>query len=274
MKQWLWIALIVTLTSGLVACSNSDHHGVALSSITVEPASSTINVQRAQQYKATGTYSDNSTADITSDVAWTSSDQCVATIDAGGKATSMEEGLTTIKASLAGVEGSTTLTASFLRVTPHEATIRAGGALQYTATEFSRDPAKQDITKQVTWSSSDRSIATIDENGLATGIAITDNPAFITATTSDGRTGYAFLKVGEAGAPDNGLIGSIAFSSLWNYKNRAYVVEYDLWALGVKWSTGYMCILPSEDHQIQRTIASVGEVRVFRKTDATLLLGI
>jgi hypothetical protein len=70
MKRWLWSGLLVTSVVGRLGCADSDRHGTAptLASIIIEPVSATISVQRPQQYKATGAYSDNTTADITSEV--------------------------------------------------------------------------------------------------------------------------------------------------------------------------------------------------------------
>ena len=78
-----------------------------LTSIVVTPANPSILTGASQQFTATGTYSDGSTQDITSQAIWTSSDTAVATIDAGGLATGISAGTTMISASLAGVTGST-----------------------------------------------------------------------------------------------------------------------------------------------------------------------
>ena len=59
-----------------------------LASITVTPAEATISAGTTQQYSAQGTYTDNSQADITSSATWSSSAPDVATISAGGLATS------------------------------------------------------------------------------------------------------------------------------------------------------------------------------------------
>ena len=81
-----------------------------LKSIAVTPTNSNIVIGATQQFTATGTYSDGSTQNITSQAAWTSSNTGVATINAAGLATGISTGATTISATLAGVVGSTTLT--------------------------------------------------------------------------------------------------------------------------------------------------------------------
>lgn len=84
---------------------------VTLVSIAVTPANPSIAIAGTQQFTATGTYSDSSTDNITTEVTWGSSNTSVATIDEnGGDATALAEGTTTITASLGGISGSTTLT--------------------------------------------------------------------------------------------------------------------------------------------------------------------
>ena len=80
-----------------------------LESIIVTPENSSIEVSSTQQFAATGSYSDGSSADITDSVAWSSSDTGVAAIDANGLATGQAAGSTTITATF-GISGNTTLT--------------------------------------------------------------------------------------------------------------------------------------------------------------------
>ena len=71
-----------------------------LVSIAVTPANPSVVAGATQQFTATGTYSDASTADITGEATWDSSVPAVATIAAGGLATAAAEGSTTISATL------------------------------------------------------------------------------------------------------------------------------------------------------------------------------
>ncbi len=94
-----------------VALSGS---GVTLSILAVTPASPTIFVGANQQFKATATYSDSTTQDVTTSVTWSSSDTTVATISGTapnqGLANGVAAGTTTITAALSGVSGTATLT--------------------------------------------------------------------------------------------------------------------------------------------------------------------
>jgi hypothetical protein len=148
-----------------------------LVSIAVTPANATNLVGATQQYTATGTYSDSSTQNLTSQAAWTSSKTAVATINASGLATAVSAGSTTISAARAGVTNGTTLTVQTaptlvsIAVTPANATNLVGATQQYTATGTYSDSSTQNITSQATWTSSSTGVATINASGLATAVS-------------------------------------------------------------------------------------------------------
>jgi trimeric autotransporter adhesin len=83
-----------------------------LSSITVTAnqiagfTSTYLRVGLSQQYTATGTYSNGSTADITSQVTWKSSSTTIATISSSGVAIGIAAGTTDITASMSGITSS------------------------------------------------------------------------------------------------------------------------------------------------------------------------
>jgi hypothetical protein len=89
-----------------------------LVSIAVTPASPSVEVSETVQFTAVGTYSDNSTANITSMVTWVSSNSGVATISAAGLATGVLTGAANITASMSGI----TSPADTLTVNPYTIT--------------------------------------------------------------------------------------------------------------------------------------------------------
>jgi predicted extracellular nuclease len=100
----------ISATSGaLIGNATLTVNAVTLVSIAVTPANPSINVNSTLQFTATGTYSNSSTQDITSQVTWASSNTGVATINSSGLATGVALGSSTISATL-GVTGTTTLT--------------------------------------------------------------------------------------------------------------------------------------------------------------------
>ena len=82
----------------------------AISSIAVTPNSATFALGTTQQFTATATYNDSSTADISSTADWSIANLAVATIDSSGMATSVASGSTSVSATLSGVSGSTPFT--------------------------------------------------------------------------------------------------------------------------------------------------------------------
>jgi len=143
-----------------------------LISVTVSAAASSIPVNTAQQFTATGSYDNGSSADITALVTWNSSLPTSATISPTGSATAVAAGTTTISATLSGITGSMifTVTAPALTgilISPDDLTLGIGINQQYVATAIYSDGSVEDLASGVTWSSSTTSTATIDASGLA-----------------------------------------------------------------------------------------------------------
>jgi len=172
---------------------------VILVSIAVTPAAPSIAKGTTQPFAATGTYSDGSTLDVTSSVAWSSSDTGVATIAAGGLATGTGQGTSQITATSGGVAGSTTLTVGpptlvSIAVTPANPSIPKGTTQQFTATGTYSDGSTRDLTNAVSWASADPSVATITSTGLGTAI----QQGTATMSASSGVAGSSTLTVGPA----------------------------------------------------------------------------
>jgi len=177
-----------------------------LNSITVTPANQTIPEGAPLQFAATGNYSDGSTADLTAQATWSSTDQTIATIVPGGLATAsnVNTGGATIQATYnpgtGNVTGSTGLTVGpaalvSISVTPLNPTVPKGSFEQFTATGTYTNNAQIDITNSVTWGSSDMTKATIGNTGLATTLA--QGSTTISAMLS-GKTGNSTLTIGPA----------------------------------------------------------------------------
>ena len=107
----------------------------SLTSIAVTPTNATLLTGASQPFTATGTYSDSSTQNLTSQVTWSSSAPGVATINGGGLATGVTAGNATVSAALSGVSGSAALKVQVSPVTITTASIPGGtmGAV-YAAT--------------------------------------------------------------------------------------------------------------------------------------------
>lgn len=159
-----------------------------LQSISVIPAAPSIALGTTQQFTAAGTYSDLSTANITTSVTWTSASPATASISAtGGLARGLVAGTTQISAQIGTITSAlvpltvTSATLKSIAVTPATPSIGLSGTQQFSATGTYSDGSTQDISGIVRWASSNSSAATIDaSSGLATGVAA--GTAQITAT--------------------------------------------------------------------------------------------
>jgi hypothetical protein len=96
--------------NGVTGSTTLTVNPAALKSIALSPANPTIVQGTQQQFTATGTFSDNTTADLTNQVTWTSASPSVAVVSNTGLATGVKQGTSTISAALDGVSSSTTLT--------------------------------------------------------------------------------------------------------------------------------------------------------------------
>jgi len=178
-----WVGILVFCFCAFVVlagCSSSGGNssgGPTLQSISVTAVSLTIAKGQTMQFKATATFSDGSTQDVTGTVTWTSMDLTVATISAGGVAKAVGVGMATIQAKQGTVPGTADLTVTAaalvsIAVTPPNPSIAVGAKQQFGATGTFTDGGTQDLTGSVTWSSLNPGFATITTGGLATGVGI------------------------------------------------------------------------------------------------------
>jgi len=169
-----------------------------LSSVDITPASpSNLAAGFSQNFRVIGTYSDGSTADITSQAIWESSSTAIATISSMGTVTGVATGTVSITASVSGIISppvSLTVVApiiSAIAITPvAPANLKIGSSQQFIAIETYSDGSTANVTAQVIWTSSNTVDATISATGLATGVAAgnTNITATLTGITSPAVT--------------------------------------------------------------------------------------
>jgi uncharacterized protein YjdB len=195
--------LAVALFSTVAGCGSAHRVSATsqhtLTTVSVNPATGSVQPGQTLQFSATGSYADGTTEVFTSNVNWTSSNTSVATIDASGKATGVAAGTATVTASSNGVTGTATLTVAVpsktvtsIHLSPANASITAGATQQFSATATYNDGSTGDVSQNAAWSSSDSSIATVSAGGLADGIAA--GSTIITASLN-GASGTATLTV-------------------------------------------------------------------------------
>ncbi|MBV8135743.1 MAG: Ig-like domain-containing protein [Deltaproteobacteria bacterium] len=164
-----------------------------LTSITITPASPSLAAGTTLQLAATGTFSDGSTEDLTSQASWQSTSPLVEVVsDAQGNQGllyGIAKGSATITATVDGVSGSETVTVtaatlSSIAITPASPLVDVGASAPLIATGTFSDGTTEELTDSVSWTSSSSGVADISDKagtkGLLTGVAV--GTATITAT--------------------------------------------------------------------------------------------
>lgn len=221
MAQMRTYAFALLLAIGLLGCGGSEYRfgnsQRSLTSISVTPSSQSLTAAgQTAQFIATGTFSsDPLSQDLTSQAQWSSSTPSVSTVSSSGLATAVATGTSTITASLNGVVGSANVTvdsSESTRSLTSMTVIPGGQALgvigetaQYIAIgNFTSSPTTQDMTNQVTWSSSDVRVATINSAGLATAIGSVDGGETTITAISPPSSGVAVTGTASLTVASNG----------------------------------------------------------------------
>ena len=179
-----------------------------VSVVEVSPNAATLEVAKTQRFTATAKASDGT---VISGVnfTWSSSNTAVVTINNNGVATAVAAGTATVRAtgnSISSAPVTINVTeppppepvVAGVTVSPSEETIEVGGTKQFAAKASTSDGTEiPDV--EFTWSSSDEMVATVDSDGLATGVGAGE--AMITAT-ADSVSGTATLTVAEPPPPE------------------------------------------------------------------------
>ncbi len=175
-----------------------------LQSIAVTPSSTVLAPASTLTYQAVGTYSDQTTQFL-SNVTWVSSAPTIVSITAGGVATGQSAGTANITATYQGITSNmaavlvTSFPLSTITVSPSAGQVPEGVALQFTALGTFANSQTENLTSNVTWASSQPSIATVSnatgQQGLAEGV--TAGTASISADFA-GIVGSANLNVTTA----------------------------------------------------------------------------
>ena len=166
----------------LTTCSTQT---VPVTGVSVSPTSATLSVGGTQQLTRTISPANATNQNVT----WSSSNTSVATVNSSGLVTAVAAGTATI--TVTTQEGNFTATSAItvnttnvpvtgVSVSPTSATLNVGGTQQLTRTISPANATNQNVT----WSSNNTSVATVNSSGLVTSVAA--GSATITVTTQDG----------------------------------------------------------------------------------------
>ena len=198
LRQFSLFALAALAGLGLAACDGGGTT-VSLTSISVAPASSTLNVGGpTTQLTVTGYYSDGRTTNLTSASTFVSSNTSVISVDASGVVTPVAVGTAVVTATNAG-SGKTAATELItvdaplppvlqsIAVTAAADALMVGGTTQLTVTGTYDKGPTQNLTAGSTFVANTAGVVSIDSAGLVTAVAA--GTTTITATdTASGKT--------------------------------------------------------------------------------------
>ncbi|MET0388002.1 MAG: Ig-like domain-containing protein, partial [Polyangiales bacterium] len=166
-----------------------------LVSITVTPPNWTIASGTITELMASGKFSDNKVRSITSEVTWTSSDEEIAVVsnedETWGYVQGLAQGQVTIEAKWGEITGSTSLTVSSatlvsLEIVQDDTDLPIGTEKAFEVVGKFSDTTSQDLTSQVTWTSSEPELVSVSTIGNTRGVAkaLAEGSAEITASLS------------------------------------------------------------------------------------------
>nr|WP_314631601.1 Ig-like domain-containing protein [uncultured Janthinobacterium sp.] len=153
-----------------------------MTGIAVTPATASIAVGATQQFIATATYSDNSTANITASALWTTAAPATATVLDTGIATGITAGTASISASAGVLSGSAILSVTAvvvpppvvlvsIAVAPQAPTVLIAATRQLAVIATYSDGSTADVTAGSTFVSATPVSASVASGGLVTGVS-------------------------------------------------------------------------------------------------------
>ncbi|WP_191966220.1 Ig-like domain-containing protein [Oryzomonas japonica] len=225
-----------------------------LQSIAVSPAKPSVLSLTKTAFTATGTYSDGTTGDITSQVTWASSNTNAAPAPAAGTTVTSAPGTTTISATLGSVGGSTTLkvtggTLTSFSISPNSRTLVKGTMGRISATGVFSDGTSRDITGALAWTVDFPNRATLTEpsgnvmwvSALASGaVTITADSASLrkTATVTVTAPSLNHLEISPTSLSlTKGSTGRFALTAIFNDGTSQVVTDSSSAGSPTTWSS-------------------------------------
>ena len=160
----------------------------AITSIDLSPSPAIV-MQRGTQrvFTATAHFTDGTSRDVSREVLWSSTNEAAAVVGntsldkgvvsavAGGDTTILATDATTLiqGRSIVFVSQETPHLVAVV-VSPNPAMVGVGKTFQFGALGLLSDGSSTDLTRSATWSSSRTDIATVDNTGVVTGVAMGD----------------------------------------------------------------------------------------------------
>ncbi|MFU8806337.1 MAG: Ig-like domain-containing protein, partial [Bradymonadaceae bacterium] len=167
---------LIRASSGRLSASAAltvSAEGVVVGEVRIEPEEATIE-ERASVQLGAQAYDGDGAALADRIIAWSTGDSTVARVDSTGLVTGISPGTVTITARSEGEEAQSTITvtergAGSIQLIPQAATLIVNETLEVTA--ITRTDDGTEIERELTWSSDEEGVATVDAAGLVTAHA-------------------------------------------------------------------------------------------------------
>ncbi len=243
-----------------VITATSENGKTASCTITVNKKDTNITITEVRLNKSTETLTEGDTTTLTAtvlpenttdskSVSWSSSNSEVAAVDANGTVTAKSAGTAVITAtSTNGKSAGCTVTVSRKEIPITEisldkssATLTEGETTTLVATVL---PENTTDSKNVSWSSSNSEVATVDANGTVT--AKSAGTAVITATSANGKTAGCTVTVSRKEIPITEISLDKSSATLTEGETTTLVAtvlpENTTYGKSVKWSSSNVAV--------------------------------
>ncbi|HLJ76566.1 MAG TPA: Ig-like domain-containing protein [Acidobacteriaceae bacterium] len=178
MKKIGHLTLALFVCVGILGCGGSGKRSTStnnssstLTSLSVT-APNNLAAGLTMQLAASGAYSDGTSSDVTAQATWKTSDSTIASVSSSGMLTALKQGSVTVTATMGSVTGSASVTVGqpVLRSisVSGPSSVGLGATVQYTAQGVYSDQSTQPVTSQLSWHTSDSTVATITASGMLT----------------------------------------------------------------------------------------------------------
>lgn len=166
-----------------------------VATLSVSPVDPTLPKGTTVQLVATGTYTDGSQKDVTSQVVWNATAPSLvfvsSDVSSAGLVTAMGEGTGAVMAVLGKLTATVQITViapqlSSIAATTTAASIQVGDTLQLVATGTYSDGSTQDLSDSVIWDSSDASLLNISNEDGSRGQASAKGTGTVTVSATMG----------------------------------------------------------------------------------------
>lgn len=173
-------SVIQARSAELTAFANLAVSNETLTSVQIFPVESVALVGMERNFEAIALFANGRTQNITDDATWSSNNTVVADVVSEGLVTALSQGTATLEATFGGITSNASLavlnaTVDAFSVSPPVATIETKTSETFSANLLLSSGDTIDISEQVTWSTTDGTVATVNNQngskGIATGLS-------------------------------------------------------------------------------------------------------